>query len=292
MDTTNEWVLREGLDVIASDGEKVGEVKDASGESFTVKEGWFFPKEHIIPSSVISSVDDRAVHLGVTKEQALAEDWDATSASASDWGAATAANEPVTAGVFGDTVSGDGSTEVASVETSGTAAVPAPYDDSDLTASAPAGLDYERDDSANDLTSDADTIRVPLSEEELVATRREVDRGTVRVERNVVSEEQSLDVPVTEEEVHVSRRIVDRDLTPGDDAFQEGTIEIPVRGEEVDVEKRVHVTGELDIEKTATTRSEHVTDTVRREEAHVVDEDGVAIDDDRTVPTENRPAQR
>ncbi|MGN6485787.1 MAG: DUF2382 domain-containing protein, partial [Thermomicrobiales bacterium] len=238
MDTTNDWVLREGQDVIASDGEKVGEIRDAAGESFTVKEGWFFPKEHIIPSSVIASVDENAVRLNVTKEQALAEEWNTASATASEWGSGsgsggTAVDETVAAGVYGDTVSGDSFTEVAAVETDAVTQ-PAPYDDGDRTSSAPDAGDATR----TDLASDADTIRVPLTEEELVATRHEVDRGTVRVERDVVTEEQSLDVPVTEEAVHVSRRIVNRDLTPGEDAFQEGTIEIPVRGEDVEVEKR------------------------------------------------------
>ncbi|HWK79868.1 MAG TPA: DUF2382 domain-containing protein [Thermomicrobiales bacterium] len=300
MESTNDWVLREGQDVIASDGEKVGEIRDASGESFTVKEGWFFPKEHIIPSSVIASVDEHAVRLSVTKEQALAEEWNAAPATAAEWGngGGTAVDETTAAGVYGDTVSGDGYTEVAAVETDGVAAAPASPDDRDLTASAaPATTAYASDTTTatttqTDLDSDPDTIRVPLSEEELVATRHEVDRGTVRVERDVVTEEQSLDVPVTEEAVHVSRRIVDRDVTPGEDAFQEGTIEIPVRGEEVEVEKRAHVTGELDIAKTATTRTEHVTDTVRREEARVVDENGVAIDDGSTLSTDDRSTRR
>ncbi|MGN6030227.1 MAG: DUF2382 domain-containing protein [Thermomicrobiales bacterium] len=290
MDTTNDWVLREGQDVIASDGEKVGEIRDAAGESFTVKEGWFFPKEHIIPSSVIASVDENAVRLNVTKEQALAEEWNTTSATAAEWGGGSggsAVDETTAAGVYGDTVSGDGSTEVAAVETDAVTQ-PAPYDDGDMSSSATDAGDATR----TDLASDEDTIRVPLTEEELIATRHEVDRGTVRVERDVITEEQSLDVPVTEEAVHVSRRIVNRDLTPGEDAFQEGTIEIPVRGEDVEVEKRAHVTGELDIAKTATTRTEHVTDTVRREEARVVDENGVAIDDGSTLSTDDRSTPR
>lgn len=273
MDTTNDWVLREGMDVVASDGEKVGEVQDAMGESFSVKEGWFFPKEHVIPSSVITAVDDNAVHLGVTKEQALNQDWGAATAATGTWDTnAPLTNEPVgTGGVYDDTVG------------TGVAA-----------ASASAPLDttaYERDETAAPVT-DTDTIRVPLSEEELVATKRDVDRGAVRVERDVVTEEQSLDVPVTEEAVHVSRHVVDRDIAPGEDAFQEGTIEIPVRGEEVDVEKRARVTGELEIDKEATTRTQHVEDTVRREEARVVDEQGNPVGDDTTLETDHRPRRR
>jgi uncharacterized protein (TIGR02271 family) len=269
MNAMNDWVLREGMDVLASDGEKVGEVQDAMGESFTVKEGWFFPKEHVIPASVITAVDDSAVHLGVTKEQALDQDWGATTATGT-WGStAPVDGEPVAAtGAYDETTTTGAAAGVTEV-----APDLAPLD---TTA-------YERDEAATPMT-DQDTIRVPLSEEELVATKRQVERGAVRVERDVVAEEQSLDVPVTEEEVRVSRHVVDRDLTPGDDAFQEGTIEIPVRGEEVDVEKRARVTGELEIDKQATTRTERVSDTVRREEAHVVDENGnVIAGDDTTI---------
>lgn len=140
-------------------------------------------------------------------------------------------------------------------------------------------------DRATDYVDTADTIRVPLSEEELTATKREVDRGAVRIEKDVVAEERSIDVPVTEEEVHVTRRVVDRDVTGGETLFEGGTIEVPVRGEEVDVEKRARVTEELEVSKSAVQHTERVSDTVRREEARIVDDGNVLADDD------DRPAR-
>jgi len=94
---------------------------------------------------------------------------------------------------------------------------------------------------------ESDTLRVPVQEEELTATRREVDRGAVRVEKDVVAEEQTLEVPVTEERVNVQRRAVDRAVTDADTTFEEGAIEVPVRGEEVVAEKRARVTEEVEI---------------------------------------------
>jgi uncharacterized protein (TIGR02271 family) len=118
---------------------------------------------------------------------------------------------------------------------------------------------------------DGETINVPVREEELTATRRQVERGAVRVEKDVVEEEQTLEVPVTEERVTVQRRTVDREATADDTAFAGGSIEVPVRGEEVDVQKRARVTEEVEIGKEAVERTERVSDTVRREEVRVDD---------------------
>jgi uncharacterized protein (TIGR02271 family) len=130
-------------------------------------------------------------------------------------------------------------------------------------------MDRTNTDPRND--RDTDTVNVPVREEELSATRRPVERGAVRVEKDVVAEEQALEVPVTEERVTVERHAVDRDATADDAAFDEGAIEVPVRGEEVDVQKRARVTEEVEIGKEAVGRTERVSDTVRREEVRVDD---------------------
>jgi uncharacterized protein (TIGR02271 family) len=128
-------------------------------------------------------------------------------------------------------------------------------------------------DSARTHQQDNDSINVPVQEEELTATRREVDRGAVRIEKDVIEEEQTLDVPVTEERVTVQRRAVDREATAGETAFQGGSVDIPVTGEEVDVQKRARVTEEVEIGKEAVGRTERVSDTVRREEVRVDESD-------------------
>jgi len=267
VDNTQEWVLANGLDVIGSDGEKLGEVQDALGEYFVVKKGFFFPTEYYIPSSAITNVDDRAVYLNVTKDEALNQGWDQV---------------PVTT-AYGDT-SGAGV---------GVAGTPVAADQT----YAETGLRNDGqpfDHAATEGTQhldETDAIRVPLSEEELTATKRTVDRGAVRVEKDVVAEEQALDVPVTEEQVHVTQRVVDRDIAPGETVFEEGTIEVPVRGEEVVTEKRARVTGEVEIAKDAVQHTERVSDTVRREEARVVDDTGAVVDDTGVVADDDRPLQ-
>jgi len=255
MDSTNqEWILSNGLNVVGSDGEKFGEVEDSLGEYFIAKKGWLFPTEFYIPATAITSVDDQAVYLNVTKDEAMNQGWD---------------QAPVTDTIVSDATYDE--TTSTGADTYGNAGF------SDQLATPIAA------NQATEYVNDADTISVPLTEEELTATTREVDRGAVRIEKDVVAEERSIDVPVTEEEVHVTRRIVDREVSPGETLFEEGTIEVPIRGEEVDVEKRARVTEELEISKSAVEHTEHVTDTVRREEARIVDDSDVVADDERPI---------
>jgi uncharacterized protein (TIGR02271 family) len=113
---------------------------------------------------------------------------------------------------------------------------------------------------------------VPVHEEELIATKRPVEAGAVRIEKDVVTEERTISVPVTEERVRVSRVEADRDTPVADaNAFEEGVIEVPIRSEEVDLVKQTRVTGEVVVEKEAVQRTEQVGGTVRREEVRVDD---------------------
>jgi len=116
-----------------------------------------------------------------------------------------------------------------------------------------------------------DTVRVPVYQEELTATTRERELGAVRIEKDVITEEQAIDVPLTEERVRVTRRTVDRPATEAD-TFQEGVIEVPVRGQEIDVQKQVRVAEEVEIAKERVQRTEHVSDSIRKEEVRIKDE--------------------
>lgn len=116
-------------------------------------------------------------------------------------------------------------------------------------------------------------IELPVTEEEVVASTHEVERGSIRIDKRLVEEEVTIDVPVTEEEAAVTRRAVDREIDPASHDFEEGTITVPVMGEEVDVEKRAHVVEEIDIRKTPVTHTEEVTETVRREQVEIGGDD-------------------
>jgi uncharacterized protein (TIGR02271 family) len=249
--TSQEWTITEGTDVVGSDGEKVGEVVAVQDNYVVVEKGFFFPTDYYIPSSAITNFDGDKVYLNVTKDAALNQGWDTEPTGTTD----TYVDETVgtSTGTYAD-------------QTVGTTDV----DRGDYAATDRTGY--------TDTTTvdDSDTINVPVREEELTATRRQVERGAVRIDKDVVEEERTLEVPVTEERVTVNRRTVDREATVDDTAFEGGAIEVPVRGEEVDVEKRARITEEVEIGKEAVQRTERVSDTVRREEVRV--EDGTVGD--------------
>jgi uncharacterized protein (TIGR02271 family) len=271
------WTIVEGSDVLGSDGEKFGTVDQVQPSYLVVRKGWFFPTDYYIPTSAISSATEDQVVLNVTKDTALNQGWE-TLPDATD-----------TEGYVGETTYRDNSAITGT--TAGLA---------DIGKVTPLAGDYPDDADRDASIEDADrinyvdgpghvdtdeSIRVPLAEEELTATRRPVQRGEVRVEKDVVAEEQTLEVPVTEERVNVTRRTVDRDLRAGDAAFEEGDIEVPVRGEEVDVQKQARVVEEIELSKEAEQRTEQVSGTVRREEARVVDTTET-IDDDELLDGE------
>ena len=265
--TSQEWTITEGTDVVGSDGEKVGEVVAVQDNYVVVEKGFFFPTDYYIPSSAISNFDGDKVYLNVTKDEALNQGWDTEPTATTD----TYVDETV--GTTTDTTAG-----TYTDQTVGTTDV----DRADYAA-------VDRTGSTDTTTvDDRDTINVPVREEELTATRQDVERGAVRIDKDVVEEERTLEVPVTEERVTVNRRTVDREATTDDAAFEGGAIEVPVRGEEVDVEKRARVTEEVEIGKEAVQRTERVSDTVRREEVRVEDETAGDITTDPARTDRNR----
>jgi len=115
-------------------------------------------------------------------------------------------------------------------------------------------------------------------EERLRVDKQTQKAGDVHVGKRVVEEQQSVDVPVTREEVTVERRPVDRPATG--EALTDDSIDVPVYEEQVAVGKETRVVEELEVGKTATTGTERVEETVRREEFD--------IDDDAGTPRQDR----
>jgi len=262
----SQWVPQVGQDVIGADGEKVGEIDGVEREYFIVRKGFFFPQDHYIPMTAVSSYDDDKVYLNVTKDEALEQDW--TNPPAAGYGVTGTGTT-----VAGDDLDAADTYRGADVDAANTT-LGTQYDET-LTTTDAGYAEGDRLAGVDTDVTERDSLRVPVHEEELTATTRPVERGEVRVSKDVVEEAQQLDVPVTEEHARVTRRTVDRDVTADDTAFQEGTIEVPLRGEEVDVDKRARVVEEVDIEKQAEQSTRRVGDTVRREEVHVEGDDVV-----------------
>jgi uncharacterized protein (TIGR02271 family) len=132
--------------------------------------------------------------------------------------------------------------------------------------------DYVAADDRRTADTTGDAVRVPMYEEDISAETRDVDRGAVRIEKELVTEDRTVTVPVTEERVRVTRVDSDDPGAVGADAFEEGVIEVPVRGQEVDIQKTAHKSGEVVVEKEAETRTKSVGGKVRREEVRVDDQ--------------------
>jgi len=252
MSQMDQYQISEGTDVYGSDGDKVGSVVAVQPNYVVVEKGFFFPTDYYIPTTAISSYDDGKVYLNVTKDQALNEGWDVEPTGDYD----TTLTTTTTTG--GGYVADMGSTSTT-------------VSDDVLRSDAgtmKTGYDTTR-------VADTDTLRVPIHEEELSATKTQREIGQVRIDKDVISEERTLEVPVTEERVRVERHVVDRPVGADDTAFEEGTIEVPIRGEDVQLQKSVRVSEEVEIGKEAVQRTEKVSGTVRREEVHVTDDTAV-----------------
>jgi uncharacterized protein (TIGR02271 family) len=121
--------------------------------------------------------------------------------------------------------------------------------------------------------SDAEQ-KLRLHEEQLSATKQQVQTGEVGLHKEVVTEEKSLNVPVSHEEVYIERHPVSGDAAlnadrPFDLSQKEEVIRVPLSAEQVQVTKQPVVTEEITLGKRVSQENQQVTDTVRHEEVHI-----------------------
>ncbi|REC93806.1 YsnF/AvaK domain-containing protein [Kushneria indalinina] len=120
---------------------------------------------------------------------------------------------------------------------------------------------------------------LPLSEEELRVGKRDVERGTTRVRRHVVSTPVEEDVHLRDESVSVERRPVTGDRPVSDADFTDKSVEMTETDEEAVVSKEAHVREEVAVRKDVGEHTEHVSDEVRHHEVDIDDTDGTHRDD-------------
>ncbi|WP_138493632.1 YsnF/AvaK domain-containing protein [Paenibacillus pinistramenti] len=121
-------------------------------------------------------------------------------------------------------------------------------------------------DTITDGTSQDRTMR--LREEQLDISKTRQTTGEVNLRKEVIEQEQSINVPVTREEVVIEKKAVQDEAT-GEPIGKDETIRIPVTEERVEVSKRPVVTGEVEIHKRQVQDTEHVSDTLKKEEARL-----------------------
>ena len=134
----------------------------------------------------------------------------------------------------------------------------------------PGAMPTPRQQGPRAVTADNEhTYHLQLREEELRARTERVEAGTVGVRTEVVEEQRTVEVPVTHEEVVIERHAVGR--RPADEpiAAEGETIRVPLTEERARLEKQTVVTGEVAVGKRQVQETEHLTGTVRREDARV-----------------------
>ena len=119
-------------------------------------------------------------------------------------------------------------------------------------------------------TTGAAATRSVQAQEEVLHPRKEtVDKGEVRVRKEVHTEKKTLQVPVTREEVVIERHPASGRPASASDIKAGEEIRIPVREEEVHVEKQPVVKEEVVVGKKQVKDTKQVSGTVRKEEIKV-----------------------
>ena len=181
--------LTPGMDVYASDGDKVGTIREATEQSITVEKGFFFPKDYIIPISAIEGVDERdRVYLLVTKDAALNERWDTGMVSGTTTTTEMAATGAADTGV---------------TSTSDATATRVPVYEEDLTAvKRPVSRGAVR--IQKELVTENKTVTVPVTEERVRVTQVDTNEP-VGTDVGDVFQEDVIEVPLTGEEVELQK---------------------------------------------------------------------------------------
>lgn len=242
--------IKVGTPVVSRDGAEVGTVADTQGADLVV-DIQNSAQNMLLAESGVAAFEPDFIRLDLSAAQVAEGDWVAVGGAAPD-----GAPAPVVEPVVVEPVAAVPLAEP--VPAPEPVAAPEPAPDPVPVPAAPAAA-------APAPTTEA-ARTVALHAEDLVAAKREVPTGVVKVHKKVVVDNASLDVDVYEEKLTVNRTELNDDVVDPNYAFEEGVFEIELRGEEVEVGKRVRRIGQVEFGKERQTRTQRVTGQTRREE--------------------------
>src|SRR5579864_8218753 len=131
--------------------------------------------------------------------------------------------------------------------------------------------------------------RILLHGEILSIQKDRVQRGEVRLRKEVVTENQNVEVPVTREELVIERNPVEgREAEAGSFESGDKEIRVPLTEEKVRVEKKPVVTEEVKVGKRQVQDNRNVSDSVRHEEVRVEKEGDVADEEVGDIDNKKR----
>jgi uncharacterized protein (TIGR02271 family) len=107
----------------------------------------------------------------------------------------------------------------------------------------------------------ADTVVIPVLEEEVAVAKQRRVTGRVRIHKTVEEREETIETPIVYDQVHIERVALNRLVSEPATQRQEGaTLVLPVHKEVLVVEKRLMLVEEIHITKQQ--RQDHMQDTV------------------------------
>jgi len=144
------------------------------------------------------------------------------------------------------------------------------------------GTTYDQPIPQRERSLETGEAHIPLREERLNVEKEKVQKGEVKIHKEVITEQQHIDVPVTREEVVIEHHPASEARATATPISQGETIRVPVSEEQVNVTKQTVETGEIDVKKRAVQSEQRVSDTVRREEPRIEKSGDVQVrrDDD------------
>lgn len=120
------------------------------------------------------------------------------------------------------------------------------------------------------MTDEQELAAIPLVEERVSITKREVETGRLRVRVSVHEREQNFPVELSHDEVEVERVPVNKAVTHLPSVRLEGaTTIIPVVEEVVVVEKRLVLVEEIHVRRKSTIETRNIPVTVKSEQAEI-----------------------
>ncbi|MFT3899896.1 MAG: DUF2382 domain-containing protein [Gordonia sp. (in: high G+C Gram-positive bacteria)] len=241
--------IKVGTPVVSRDGAEVGTVADTQGADLVV-DVHNNAASMLLAESGVAAFEPDFIRLDLTAAKVAAGEW--LTADGSPAAAPEPAPAPVPEPVPTPAPAPAPTPPPAPAPTPPPAPAPTPAPAPAAAAPAPVTSEPAR--------------TVELHAEDLVAAKREVPTGIVKVHKKVVVDNASLDVDVFEEKLTVNRTELNDDVVDPNYSFEEGVFEIELRGEEVEVGKRVRRIGQVEFGKERQARTQRVTGQTRREE--------------------------
>ena len=246
-------------------------------EFLGVKTGWIFGSNHVVPAEQ-AQIDESARTIQVPYLVAKIKDAPSVEADATISDEQEAEIYHYYGLAQGDATAATTTTDTHSTETMATGLT------TGAMAAATKAPSKAQAKSASSTAKAGDDVEVALHEEQVKVGKRTVDAGSVRLRKVIRTEIVNQPVEVRHEDFVVERVTADQvHAGTATSDFQDETIDVPLSREEVVFSKEAHVTGAVRLNKTSTSETQNVSETVRKEDVEVLrDGKPVTEHDERT----------